>query len=138
MTRHDHQKNRLYLGLGLLIVLALASSLRLFYDFAISNRDLRGKDDVTLFAAEFQKLQGALPSQGVVTYWDGTGSSYPGRDLAQYVLTPLLLTLEIKGEWLILDRRKPGPTPPPELWGKYRVERDFGNGLQLLRRSEVR
>ncbi len=128
---------RFYLGLSLLIGLALASSLRFFHDFVIKGRALWGKDDMSIVAEELRDLDLALPSRGIISYWNGQGSSFPGRDQAQNVLSPRLLTTDLKREWLILDRRAAVLAVPPEIWESYRVDRDFSNGIFLLKRRQA-
>jgi hypothetical protein len=128
---------RFYLGLSLLTGLALASSLRFFYDFVIKGRDLWGKDDMSTFAEELRDLEAALPSRGIVSYWNGQVVSFPGRDQAQNILSPRLLTMDLKREWLILDRRAAVLPAPPAIGESYRVHRDFGNGIFLLKRKQT-
>lgn len=127
---------RFYLGLSLLVGLALASCLRFFHEFVIKGHPLWGNDEITLLTKDLRGLEEALPRRGVISFWNGQNSSFPGRDQAQNVLSPRLLTTDLKSEWLIVDRRN-GVVTPSEIWESYQLNRDFGNGILLLKRSRT-
>ncbi len=126
---------RFYLGFSLLIGLALASSFRFFYNFVIEGRAQWGKDDISVVTEELRDLGAALPSRGIISYWNGQAHSFPGRDQAQSVLSPRLLTMDLKREWLVLDRRATVLAEPPEIGKNYQVDRDFGTGIFVLKRK---
>jgi hypothetical protein len=135
--------SRTRLGLALVLLYALASGAA-WLKLAATGRST--PDEISTYERRFQEVRAALPARGVVGYLgrtDPAGGTPAERDasslldfrrylLAQYALAPLVLIESTEPDFVVgnFDRGMAPSTPPG-----FRIERDFGNGLVLFRRS---
>lgn len=103
------------------------------------------QDEITAYERRFDQLRSELPPHGVVGYLghpEPTGATPQEANaaallhfrrylLAQYTLAPVLL-IESTDPELIVGNFYPGALPPPP--AGFRIVKDFGRGLVLLRR----
>jgi hypothetical protein len=125
-------------GLALVLLYALASSAA-WIRLAATAPARAGSDEISSYERRF------LPPHGVVGYVgdpDPEGATPAQRNatsllhfkrylLAQYALAPVVLIESTEPE-LVVGNFDPGSRP--SLPRGFQIERDFGNGLVLLRR----
>jgi hypothetical protein len=137
--------SRARLGLALVLLYALASGAA-WLKLAASTTGRSAPDEISTYERRFQGVRAALPARGVVGYLgrtDPAGRTPAEREasslldfkrylLAQYALAPVVLIESTEPDFVIgnFDRGKAPSTP-----AGFRIERDFGNGLVLFRRS---
>jgi glycosyltransferase involved in cell wall biosynthesis len=130
------------IGLGLLILFAIGSSLRLAAREVRRLEQQRGPDEITRYDARFHGLRSALPPLARVGYV--TDPPRQARDeaesarlafkdflLVQYALLPAILTSEQRG--LVVGSFDSAPGPGRATDDRRTVVRDFGNGVVLFR-----
>jgi hypothetical protein len=131
-------------GLALVLLYALASSAA-WIRLAATAPARAGSDEISSYERRFLELRTALPPHGVVGYVgdpDPEGATPAQRNatsllhfkrylLAQYALAPVVLIENTEPE-LVVGNFDPGSRP--SLPRGFQIERDFGNGLVLLRR----
>lgn len=136
---------RTRLGLALVLLYALASGAA-WLKLAGSAAGRSAPDEISTYERRFQEVRAALPARGVVGYLgrtDSAGRTPAEREasslldfkrylLAQYALAPVVLIESTEPDIVVgnFDRGKAPSTPVG-----FRIERDFGNGLVLFRRS---
>jgi hypothetical protein len=137
--------SRTRLGVALVLLYALASSAA-WLKLAASTTGRSAPDEISTYERRFQGVRAALPARGVVGYLgrtDPAGRTPAERDasslldfkrylLAQYALAPVVL-IESTEPDLVVGNFDPGRAPSTP--AGFRIERDFGNGLVLFRRS---
>jgi hypothetical protein len=137
--------SRTRLGLALVLLYALASGAA-WLKLAASATGRSAPDEISTYERRFQEIRAALPPRGVVGYLgrtDPAGRTPAEREasslldfkrylLAQYALAPVVLIESTAPDFVVgnFDRGKAPSTP-----AGFRIERDFGNGLVLFRRS---
>jgi hypothetical protein len=137
--------SRTRLGLALVLLYTLASGAA-WLKLAASATGRSAPDEISTYEGRFQEIRAALPARGVVGYLgrtDPAGRTPAERDasslldfkrylLAQYALAPLVLIESTEPDFVIgnLDSGK-----APSMPAGFRIERDFGDGLVLFRRS---
>jgi hypothetical protein len=137
--------SRTRLGLALVLLYALASGAA-WLKLAASAAGRSAPDEISTYERRFQGVRAALPARGVVGYLGRTDSAgrtpaereasslldFKGYLLAQYALAPVVLIESTEPDFVIgnFDRGKAPSTP-----AGFRIQRDFGNGLVLFRRS---
>jgi hypothetical protein len=137
--------SRTRLGLALLLLYALASGAA-WLKLATSTTGRTAPDEISIYERRFDGLRAALPARGVVGYLgrtDPAGRTHAERDassllafkrylLAQYALAPVVLIESTEPDLVVgnFDQGRAPSTP-----AGFRIERDFGNGLVLFRRS---
>jgi hypothetical protein len=136
---------RTRLGLALVLLYALASGAA-WLRLAASTTGRSAPDEISTYERRFQGVRAALPARGVVGYLgrtDTAGRTPAERDasslldfkhylLAQYALAPVVLIESTEPDFVVgnFDRGRAPSTP-----AGFRIERDFGHGLVLFRRS---
>jgi hypothetical protein len=136
---------RVRIALVLIFLFAGASTARWLHDAA---RWPAGplRDEISANDRRFERLRPELPAQGRVGYMgDPALGGATARDsntaalqhfrrylLAQYALAPVVLVKSTEPEFVVgnFDPGRVAPPPPG-----FRLERDFGAGLVLYRRS---
>jgi hypothetical protein len=137
--------SRTRLGLALVLLYALASGAA-WLRLAASTTGRSAPDEISTYERRFQEVRAALPARGVVGYLgrtDTAGRTPAERDasslldfkhylLAQYALAPVVLIESTEPDFVVgnFDGGRAPSTP-----AGFRIERDFGNGLVLFRRS---
>ena len=137
--------SRARLGLALVLLYALASGAA-WLKLAASATGRSAPDEISTYERRFQEVRVALPARGVVGYLgrtDPAGRTPAEREatslldfkrylLAQYALAPVVLIESTEPDFVIgnFDRGKAPSTP-----AGFGIQRDFGNGLVLFRRS---
>jgi hypothetical protein len=137
--------SRTRLGLALVLLYALASGAA-WLKLAASAAGRSAPDEISTYERRFHEVRAALPARGVVGYLGRTDSAgrtpaereasslldFKGYLLAQYALAPVVLIESTEPDFVIgnFDRGKAPSTP-----AGFRIQRDFGNGLVLFRRS---
>ena len=137
--------SRTRLGLALVLLYALASGAA-WLKLAASATGRSAPDEISTYDRRFQAVRAALPVRGVVGYLgrtDAAGGTSAEREasslldfkrylLAQYALAPVVLIESTEPDFVVgnFDPERAPSTPLG-----FRVERDFGNGLVLFRRS---
>ena len=148
LAEHGHGSwvvRRTRLGLALVLLYALASGAA-WVKLAASAAGRSAPDEISIYERRFQEVRAALPARGVVGYLgrtDPAGGSPAEREasslldfkrylLAQYALAPVVLIESTEPDFVVgnFDTGRAPSTPPG-----FRLERDFGNGLVLFRRS---
>ncbi len=136
---------RTRVGLALVLLYALASGAA-WLKLAASATGRSTPDEISTYERRFREVRSALPAQGVVGYLgrtDSAGRTPAEREasslldfkhylLAQYALAPVVLIESTEPDF-VLGNFDPGRTPPTP--AGFRIQRDFGNGLVLFRRS---
>jgi hypothetical protein len=137
--------SRTRLGLVLVLLYALASGAA---GLKLAGGAFRrpAPDEISTYERRFHEIRAALPTRGVVGYLgrtDTTGRSPAEREasslldfkrylLAQYALAPVVLIESTEPDFVVVNfDHGSAPSSPPG----FRVERDFGDGLVLFRRS---
>jgi len=136
---------RTRIALALVLLYALASGAA-WLKLAASAAGRAAPDEISTYERRFQEVRAALPARGVVGYLgrtDSAGLTPAEREaaslrdfkhylLAQYALAPVVLIESTEPDFVVgnFDSGK-APSAPPG----FRLERDFGNGLVLFRRS---
>jgi hypothetical protein len=135
---------RMRIGLGLLLLFALGSSVRLLARAFDSFRDLRRPDEITRYEGRFQELRSALPRQARVGYVSGPVSQGPadGDDgprlafkrylLTQYALVPVLVLPDVRGPLVVGNFGASAGIDSVAARGLTLI-RDFGDGVMLFR-----
>jgi hypothetical protein len=137
--------SRTRLALALVLLYGLVSGAA-WLKLAASAIGRPAPDEISTYERRFQEVRAALPAQGVAGYLgrtDTAGRTPAEREasslldfkhylLAQYALAPLVLIESTEPDYVIgnFDPARPASTP-----AGFRIERDFGNGLVLFRRS---
>ena len=137
--------SRTRLGLAVVLLYALASGAA-WLKLAASAAGRSTPDEISNYERRFQGVRAALPARGVVGYLgrtDSAGHTPAEREasslrdfkrylLAQYALAPVVLIESTEPDFVLgnFDSARPASTP-----GGFRIERDFGNGLVVFRRS---
>jgi hypothetical protein len=98
--------------------------------------------DPYLIAGQHERFEGArqlLPPDAIVGYITdlepnsvGWSAAYNG---AQYVLAPRLLEEGVKRDWLLVNYSKAADFAAIAQQNGFRIERDFGNGVLVMRRD---
>jgi hypothetical protein len=136
---------RARVALALVLLYALASGAA-WIKLAATAPRRSASDEISTYERRFRDLRAALPAQGVVGYLghpDPDGRTSEEREansllhfkrylLAQYALAPVVL-IESTEPQLVVGNFDPGTAPSAPRG--FRIERDFGNGLVLFRRS---
>ena len=136
--------SRARLGLALVLLYALASGAAWLKLAASIGRS--APDEISTYERRFQGVRAALPARGVVGYFgrtDSAGRTPAEREasslldfkrylLAQYALAPVVLIESTEPDFVV-GNFDPGRSPSTP--AGFRIERDFGNGLVLFRRS---
>ncbi len=136
---------RTRIALALVLLYALASGAA-WLKLAVSATGRAAPDEISTYERRFQEIRAAIPARGVVGYLgrtDSAGLTPAEREatslldfkhylLAQYALAPVVLIESTRPDFVVgnFDAGKAPSTPPG-----FRLERDFGNGLVLFRRS---
>lgn len=101
--------------------------------------------DPYLIASQHQRFEGArqiIPADAVVSYLTdleaGSVQWSAAFNGAQYVLAPRLLEDGAKREWLLVNYGKAADFAALAQQHGYRVERDFQNGVLVMRKQEAR
>lgn len=137
--------SRTRLGLALVLLYALVSGAA-WVKLAAGATGRSAPDEISTYERRFQELRAALPARGVVGYLghpDPAGGTPAERDassllhfkrylLAQYALAPVVLIESTEPDFVV-GNFDPGTAPSTPTG--FRIERDFGNGLVLLRRT---
>jgi glycosyltransferase involved in cell wall biosynthesis len=131
-------------GVGLLVLFAVASSARLVLR-AIRDPAMGAKpDEVTAYESRFSELRRTLPAGARLGYVTdavpppAAGADDPGRDafkrylLAQYTLLPAILRPDADAELVLGNFASSGLVDTAALTG-LEVVHDFGQGVVLLR-----
>jgi hypothetical protein len=144
-VRGSWPASRTRLGLALVLFYALVSGAA-WLKLAASATGRAAPDEISTYERRFQEVRAALPAQGVVGYLgrtDTAGRSPAEREtsslrdfkhylLAQYSLAPVVLIESTEPDF-VLGNFDPERTPSTP--AGFRIERDFGSGLVLFRRS---
>lgn len=137
--------NRARAGIALVLLYAAASGVA-WIRLAATAPGQPASDEISSYERRFVNLRAALPARGVVGYVgdpDPEGGTPDQREansllhfkrylLAQYALAPLVLIESTEPE-VVVGNFDPGSRP--SLPTGFQIERDFGNGLVLLRRA---
>jgi hypothetical protein len=137
--------SRTRVGLALVLLYALASSVAWIRLAATAPRHA-ASDEISSYERRFLELRAALPAHGVVGYLgdpDPEAATPAQREassllhfkrylLAQYALAPVVLIESTEPEFVVGNF---DPGSRPLLPSGFRIEREFGNGLVLLRRA---
>ena len=137
--------NRARAGIALVLLYAAASGVA-WIRLAATAPGRAASDEISSYERRFVKLRAALPARGVVGYIgdpDPEGGTPDQREansllhfkrylLAQYALAPLVLIESTEPE-VVVGNFEPGSRP--SLPTGFQIERDFGNGLVLVRRA---
>ena len=137
--------SRTRLALALVLLYALASGAA-WLKLAASATGRSAPDEISTYERRLQQVRAALPARGVVGYLgraDTAGRTPAERDasslldfkrylLAQYALAPVVLIESTEPDFVVGNF---GPWRAPSTPAGFRIERDFGNGLVLFRRS---
>jgi hypothetical protein len=97
-------------------------------------------DEDNLYLGRFDGIKSMLPQRGVVCYTPNPESSFDAKKhyfLAQYALAPLVVRPTADCDPLVGDFAF-GSTAASVSGQQFIVQKDFGNGLMLLRRSNGR
>lgn len=137
--------SRTRLALALVVLYALASSVA-WLKLAATGAGRSTPDEISIYEQRFQPVRAALPARGVVGYVGRTDTArhtpaereasslldFKRYLLAQYALAPVVLIESTEPELVVGNFGSwRAPSTPPG----FRIERDFGNGLVLFRRS---
>jgi hypothetical protein len=136
---------RTRIALALVLLYALTSGAA-WLKLATSTTGRSAPDEISTYERRFQEVRAALPARGVVGYLgrtDSAGRTPAEREasslldfkhylLAQYALAPVVLIESTEPDFVVgnFDSETARSTP-----AGFRIERDFGNGLVLFRRS---
>jgi hypothetical protein len=148
LPEHGHGSwvvSRTRLGLALVLLYALASGAA-WLKLAANTTGRSAPDEISTYEQRFQAVRAALPARGVVGYLgrtDPAGRTPAERDasslldfkrylLTQYALAPVVLIESTEPDFVV-GNFDPGRAPPTP--AGFRIERDFGTGLVLFRRS---
>jgi hypothetical protein len=137
--------SRTRLGLALVLLYALVSGAA-WVKLAANATGRSVPDEISTYERRFQELRAELPARGVVGYLgrtDPAGRTPTEREasslldfkhylLAQYALAPVVLIESTEPDFVV-GNFVPGRAPSTP--AGFRIERDFGNGLVLFRRS---
>jgi hypothetical protein len=95
--------------------------------------------DVDLYRARFAPLAVVIPKDGVIGYLSDLDPSLPAATaeyyLAEYFLAPAVLENSTRPALVIANLHRPPAGGYFESQG-FRIDRDFGSGLYLLRRVQ--
>lgn len=134
-----------------LVLVALYSNVKLFYERVQPDLSFVGKDPITLYEQRFEKVKNRLPSTGVIGYMgegqqgslDDTksdGASLYNWYLTQYTLAPLVISPRPGHKLFIINGRANIPeSDMPERgytlmdMGNGEKILDFGNGIKVVR-----
>jgi hypothetical protein len=136
---------RTRIALALVLLYALASGAA-WLKLAASTTGRSAPDEISTYERRFQEVRAALPARGVVGYLgrtDPAGRTPAERGasslldfkhylLAQYALAPVVLIESTEPDFVV-GNFEPGRAPSTP--AGFRIDRDFGNGLVLFRRS---
>src|SRR5215467_9377765 len=126
------------LGLAVVIAAAVYSSLR---TLELSNLSIVESANVSSYEKRFECLRKLLPQHGVVGYTSDEPNP-AGYNLANYTLSPTLVTQGEGPRIFIVNRTREAATPAATCTGDYTVRHtqgatvyDFGGGLMLVERD---
>ncbi len=130
---------RSQVGLLLLLLYAAVSDARWVYRAVRGVADAAREDPITSYERRFRELRDALPPRGVIGYTQGaepevfSTEDFKRLVLTQYSLAPLLVLNDTAPE-LVVGNFAPDSVPASPPPG-FRLVRDFGRGIWLLRRA---
>jgi GT2 family glycosyltransferase len=135
---------RIRTGLAVLVLIALASNLRVLIRELHHFAEIAPPDEITRYEDRFRELRRSLPPQGRVGYVTDAvpAESVAGADaarlafkhyvLTQYALLPTLVLPDVPGALTVGNFDTAGGLDPEVTRGRTLV-RDFGNGVVLFR-----
>jgi hypothetical protein len=127
---------RVELGILLLILLCLNSSIYLLKQSGPPRRHLYGKDEISLYDGRFDGVKAMLPAHGVVGYiGDPQGESDAVMDyyLTQYALSPLIVDRSAAHHLVIGNFSDANLAALVD--HDLTLVRDFGNGVRLYQNA---
>jgi hypothetical protein len=122
-----------------LLAIAILSSASAFVETAGNYLSpARQAFDADLYRLRFAPLARAIPEGGVAGYLSDLDPSLPAATaeyyLAEYFLAPAVIENSTRPALVIANLHRPPPAGYFEGLG-FRIERDFGSGLYLLRKA---
>jgi hypothetical protein len=120
---------------------ALAGLLKVEYGAFVAGARSGGRDSIGAYEARFAGLRGLLPPYGTVAYVNDVKEHNENRAawaLTQYALAPLIVvdSLDpgrVSGPWVVGNFHF--RVPESVTAGRFRVIRNFGNGVFLFERE---
>lgn len=126
-------------AVGVLLLFALASELRLIRKALWSEPRAFDTDGITRFEARLSGLREHLPAHGVVGYIDDMGRTdheyVASFFLTQYTLSPLIVVDTPDREWVVGCFQDEGPPGGSFFDHELTLVKDLSNGIKLFRRE---
>lgn len=132
---------RVKVGIILIILFALLSSVRLLKQIPTFNPKFMGRDEITLYERRFEGLKKMLPPHGVVGYITAKegelvaadGESIKEYHLTQYALSPLVVVNTIECPLVVGNFYDVSINPEIYTNRNLILLKDFGDGVMLFK-----
>ncbi|EKE02571.1 MAG: hypothetical protein ACD_20C00358G0008 [uncultured bacterium] len=137
-------KTKVKLGLFTIILAVLLSGIQFFlFNFKLLKNEIRlypdypDKNEFSKYEQQFSAVKKALPPYGSIGYITDDKIRAFNKDsdyfIAQYLLAPLIVLNSADQEYVISKFYYP---IKPEIYKKYKLVKDFGDGIILFKRVD--
>lgn len=129
---------RAKIAVGILVLVALISNIRLLSRTLRSHPDLFAADEITRHEDRLAEVKECLPSYGVVGYAGDEHFGDREQEMSfyatQYALAPLIVVNAIDREWVVGCFRGDALLPQTGAGSDLILVKDLSNGVRLFRR----